>query len=384
MITEEAVIVEAVEESGQEIPQELEVVITESGLAPTDADVIKTSYAPFFHEINEIKKEIAKINFSDPTELDEEIARKLRLRMVKVRTGSEEVKKDRKRIHDLRAGVEQSAWNLIKASCMLTEEELRSVENHREIMRQRQIETIKAERIQELTPYAEYVPMGINLGTMSKDDYEKVLSGAKLQMEAAIEARRKEAEAQAEKERIHRLHVERKESLMATGWQFVPEEIRAENFGSLTDSEWKLLVKLVKKSSNEYQQEQQRIREENERLQAEKELAEAKAKKERETLEAKLKAEREAREKAEAEMKSRADAEAKAKKEAEEQEKARIAAEKKAAKAPEKKRLSAWVSAMVIPQMPSELSLEAEQIGHDIQTKFDAFQKWAAEQINSL
>ncbi|MCV6900744.1 hypothetical protein OE165_27305, partial [Escherichia coli] len=73
-----------------------------------------------------------KINFENPTELDEKIARELRLRTVKIRTGSQDVKDERKRIHTLKANIEQDAWNLIKSTCQLEEEQFLQVEKKRE------------------------------------------------------------------------------------------------------------------------------------------------------------------------------------------------------------------------------------------------------------
>jgi hypothetical protein len=73
-------------------------VITESGLVLNEAEEIKQSYLPFFIQLAEIKEEAKKINFENPSMLDEKIARELRLRTVKVRTGSEDIKNTRKKI----------------------------------------------------------------------------------------------------------------------------------------------------------------------------------------------------------------------------------------------------------------------------------------------
>ena len=94
--------------------KELEKVITDSGIALTDSEEIRQSYLPFFEQMGAIKEESKKINFDNPSVLDEKIARELRLRQVKIRTGCKELKDERKRIHLLRGNLEQSMFNLIE------------------------------------------------------------------------------------------------------------------------------------------------------------------------------------------------------------------------------------------------------------------------------
>lgn len=344
-----------------EAPQEeqLSVILAEGGLELTEAEQIKQSYLPFFEQMSVIKAESTKINFETPSEIDEKIARELRLRMVKIRTGSEELKKNRKKIHQLKADLEQAAWNLIKSTCELDEERFAQVERHREIKAAAERAERKAIRTEELKPLAEFVPFGIDLGSMADEDYQKLLAGAKAQQKFKAEE-----SARLEAERI------------------AAEKAKAE--------------------------ENARIKAENERLQAEKAKAEAQAKKEREALEkklaaekakaekerqdaeAKLKAEREARERLEREAKEKAEAEAKAMREAREkaaaEEKARIAAEKKAAKAPDKDKLMAWVESMDVPAS-ARLKIsdpDAIRLASEIYNKFHAFKKWAESQISEL
>lgn len=338
--------------------EKLSVIIAEGGLELTDAEQIKQSYIPFFEQMSVIKAESAKINFESPSDIDEKIARELRLRLVKIRTGSEDVKNNRKNIHQLKANLEQSAWNLIRDTCKLDEERFAQVERHREIKAAAERAEKKAIRTEELKPLAEFVPFGIDLGSMADEDYQKLLAGAKAQQKFKAEE-----SARLEAERI------------------AAEKAKAE--------------------------ENARIKAENERLQAEKAKAEAQAKKEREALEkklaaekakaekerqdaeAKLKAEREAREKLEREAKAKSEAEAKAKREAEEkaaaEEKARIAAEKKAAKAPDKVKLKTWLDTVSSGPLPKDLSTdESKMVAAELLANLVAFKKWAEDQISNL
>lgn len=390
--------------------EQLSVILSESGLELTETEQIKQSYLPFFIELSKIKEEAKKINWENPTPIDEKIARECRLLTVKVRTGSEDVKDSRKKIYTLKGNLEQSSWNLLRDGCKLDEERYAQVEKAREIKAANERAAKKTARMSELQPYADFVPMGIDLGNMSDEDYGKLKAGAIAQAEA-----KKAADIEAEKQRI------------------AAEKAKAE--------------------------EDARIRAENERLQKEKEVAEAKAKKEREALEKKLAAEKakadaekkkvadrndqlrpyivyirdynsllylkedeyqkelailrkeakvhmefeakEAQRKAaeeeairikrekEAHEKAVEELRAKAKREAEQkaadEQKARIAAEKKAAKAPDKVKLTQWVNGGLSSGMPlMSISDEAKEVATNILNKYHAFQKWAAEQIEQL
>lgn len=335
-----------------EVPQELTAVISQSGLEVEDAEKIKTSYAPFFKELRDIKAEAVKINFDNPSLLDEEIAKKLRLRTVKVRTGSEAVKDERKRIHMLWANVEQSAYNLLKADCQLDEESYSQVEKRREIIERQRIADLNTERSAEIAKYAEFVPVGLNLGQMSDSDFIKLFSGAVLQFQAKAEA-----EAKIEAERIEKERAEAAER----------ELIRIDNERLRKEAE-----------EREAQMKAERLKAEKERAAieakaaAEKKAAEEKARKEREVIEAKLKAERLEREKLEAEKaaKEKADRDAEAKRKAD---------EAKAAKAPIKEKTKKWVASFSVPSGQPDTPL-----ANVIVAKFESFKKWAESQIEEL
>ena len=176
-------------------------------------------------------------------------------------------------------------------------------------------------RINEVSKYAEV--NRIEFEAMSDESFESFLSGLKSTYEAKIEAERK-----AEEERI------------------------------------------AKEKADAEEREQQRI--ENERLKAE-------AEKREKEIEAKIKAEQEAKAKLEAELQAKKDAEIKAENERKQAElKAKAEAEKNA-KAPIKKQLSIWVDGFSI----AEINVENEKKTL-IKEKFEAFKKWAKNEIDSI
>ncbi len=118
-------------------------------------------------------------------------------------------------------------------------------------------------------------------------------------------------------------------------------------------------------------------------LKAEKEKAEKEAAKQKSIADAKIKEEREAKEKAEAELKAIADAEEKIKQDKIKQDKIDEENRKKALLAPDKEKLKEWVDKIFIGLTP-EVGGESHKTALEIHVKFQAFQKWAKEQIDLI
>ena len=223
---------------------------------------------------------------------------------------------------------------------------------------QKELRTQK--RINEVSKYAEINRMGFE--NMSDESFESFLIGLKSTYESKIEAERK-----AEEEKIAK---EKAEAEAREQQRLENERLKAETM------------------AKEKELEKQRAKLEAERKANEKKLADerAKAKAEVDRIEAenkaKLKAEQEAKAKLEAELKAKKDAEIKAEKERIEKELQAKKDAEKIAKAPIKKQLSIWVDSFSI-QMPNEELLNNDKVLL-IKDKFEAFKKWAKNEINSI
>lgn len=200
------------------------------------------------------------------------------------------------------------------------EEALEEIEKYAEIQEKLRIDNLRTERISLVEDVKEFIPISIDLGIISEDDFNNLLNGAKLQLQAKIEAEKRAEQERLEAERKRKEEAER----------------------------------IEKEREAEREAERERIEAENKRL------AEEKAK-----LEAELKDKREAEEKAERE---RIEAERKAKAEAE-----------RLAKAPIKKQLKIWVESFELPKS----NIENEKV-LDIQEKFSSFKNWALNQIENI
>jgi colicin import membrane protein len=336
--------------------QTLDLVLTESKLELSEAETIKQSYLPYFEQMAEIKTQSAKIDWENPTEIDEKIARELRLKTVKIRTGSETVKDDRKKIHMLKANVEQSAWNLIKSECQLIEEKFIQVEKKREIAEKARIAQLQTERNAEAAQYAEFIPQGLNLGAILEDDYNKLIEGAKLQQKAKEdrlakeEEERIEAAKKLEEERIERERIAAEEKA----------KIEAENARLKAEAEAKEKQLAAERAEAAKKQAEIEAKAKAERQSAEKKAAEEKAKQD-----AILKAEREAKAKVEAELKAKQEAESKAKADKE-------AAAEAALAAPDKDKLVALGKQLTALAMPEVKSKKAQKIVDELKANLDA------------
>jgi len=376
----------------------IDQVVKESGLVLTEATEIKGAYLPFLSQLQEVVEQAGKINADNPTDIDEKIARELRLKSVKIRTGSEKLKDERKKIYLVKGNLEQASYNVIKNSCLLAEAALEEVEKAREKKEAARKEALRIERLDMLKPYCDN-PEFYPLGEMDEPGFNDLLNGMKLQAEAKVKAEQDRLEAlrleEERKEKEAKIHAitQQRTVFLATTYQY---SFTGETpLGELSDSDYDMVVFQAKNAFEAKQKEEQRIKEENEKLRKQKEADDAKAakakkeaddklKKEREEAAEKLRIEKEKSDKLAADLKAKQDKEDEDKRLADEAEKKRIADEKKAAKAPDKEKLQKWVNQFDIADIPTGLSNESGTIGLEISNKFDAFKEWAKKQIELL
>ena len=382
----------------------LDAVVKNSNLPVQEADEIKKSYLPFLNQLTETQSQAAKINFENPTELDENIAHELRMRTVKIRTGAEKLKEERKKMYLLRGNLEQASFNLIASSCKIIEEAFFNVEKAREIAEKKRKEELRRDRSEKLSPYIEDVAL-YPLGEMSEEQFSNLYSTLRAAHERQIEEERK---AESERQRIaaeKALHDERKNSIL-NFWQFVPEDERQSNFGTWDQSKWDDFCQNLKDKKNAYDAEQERIRKDNERLaeEAKKKQAELeatlkrakeeqeakdkamaeerrKAEEQRKALEAKAAKEREEKERLEAELIAKREAEEKAKRDEERRKKE---AEKKARLAPDKDKLISFAQSIDDLPRPEIKAIEAATIIANANTLLCKVRDYVIENASKL
>lgn len=263
------------------------------GLEEQKAKQISEMFKPMLEKMESLESEfneVAKMEISKET-CDK--ARELRLKYVKVRTGTKKIHEELKAFY-LQGGRFVDGWkNAQLMASQGIEEKLTAIERHYENLELERIAKLSEERASELFKYLEsedLLPDG--LGQMPDDVWNNYLTGAKANYKA-----RKEAERKAEEERIAREKAEAEER----------ERIRLENI--------KLKKEAEERERKEKAEAEKRERAEAARLKKEAEeqaAREEKERKDREAFELKLKKEREEREKAESELQAKREAEEKA------------------------------------------------------------------------
>jgi colicin import membrane protein len=344
-------------------------VIEKSGIAIQEGEEIKKSYQPFLIQLAEIHEQSGKINYEKPAQIDETIARELRLKTVKIRTGASKLKDDRKRIYLLKGNLEQAAYNLIDASCKLAEEVFVSVEKAREIAEAKRKKELAAARQIKLEPYTDLLLYGsFDLENMPEEQFEKVLSGLENQRQFQI----------AEQKRIEQERIEKEKEQERIRLENERLKKEAEKREMEAEAERKRQADILAKQKAEAEAKQRAI---EEKARKEREAAEAKALKEREIIEAKLKAEREEKLRLEREIEIKRIAEEKAK---QAKEKARLLAEKRAQAAPDKVKLDEFMKSIESLKIPELKTDQAKEILANVQGLLDKTINYLKNQIQSL
>lgn len=329
-----------------------------------NVDDILYQFAPFFKQISEVKKDIDKVNFENPTELDMSIADTIRKKLVKIRTASEREKTEMNKDYILVQKIVTGANNMVSSICKLDENRLDEVAKYIQIQEAKRLAELLEERTKILVPYGFSEDDVKGMEKMSDEVWNSFLIGAKKNHEDRIEAERL-----AEENRLKLIAFEAEEK----------------------EKQRKELERL--RLENEAKEKQLEL----ERKEAEKKAAELKAKADAELaeqkrladIEAKRQAEIIAKQKAEsdklaAELKAKADAEIQEKQRIEAETKAKMIEEKKAAKAPDKDKIIAAINSMPTFAVINLKTKEAQDKADLIRDKYNAFKVWATEQVNSL
>lgn len=284
----------------------------EFGLEKTEAQKIEQVFTPMLDKMVELETSYNEI-IALPIDLETtKRARELRLRYVKIRTGTDEIHKKAKEYY-LAGGRFVDAWrNAQKFSAIGKESELEKIEKHFELIEDQKKEALNEERKQLLSKYITDVSF-YNLKEMSVAGFNELLKNSKLAYTAKIEA-----EKQAERLRIEKEQRELEER----------EKIKIENAKLKMEAEAK--EKEIAK----------------ERIEQEKKLSAERAKAKIET-EAKLKLEEELKVKNDAEL---------------EKQRLELEAKQQAELAPDKEKLFLYAKELMSLERPNLQTKKAQKI----------------------
>ena len=225
------------------------------------------------------------------------------------------------------------------------------IENHQAIIEKERIEKLKQERIKILSQYIDN-PESYPVAQMSEEAFNNLIEVQKL-----IVKQRADEAKKAEKERIEKELRDAKER----------ERIRLENEQLKKENEAKELQ--LQKEREQARQEQIRL----ENIQKEKDRL---AQIERDKIEAENR-------RIQKELQDKKDAEIKEQNRLAEIEKQKQIELEKAQFAPDKTKLTAWIDGLFLPELRLS-SPKSVEVAQNIDAKFQAFQKWAKEQIETI
>ena len=172
-----------------------------AGLDAALVEKIKADFAPYFEALK-AEQETAfdlVVTSADQKDLMKAAGDK-RKAAVKKRTGADDLRKGMKAGGLSYLDAIQKVFNALEKGFKEVEEHYRQQETFVERMEQIRIDELRKERNIELWPLKEFVPMCIDAGVLSDEDYAKILSGCKA-AKAQKEREEKEAELEAERKR---------------------------------------------------------------------------------------------------------------------------------------------------------------------------------------
>lgn len=300
------------------------------GIESTKAKEIEEMFAPMLSKMKELETEYnAIINQPVSKELCFQ-AKELRLKYVKVRTGTAEIHKSLKDFY-LKGGRFVDGWkNAQLFASQQIEESLIKIEKHYKILENERLEKLRADREAMLRPYTDVIPMA--LGHMEQAVWDNYLQGVKVAYEFRIAAEKKAGEERVarekaeakERERIRLENIRLKEE--AEERERLAEIERKKQAAALAyqkakaEKERRELLENARieqeRKDKELEAERKAVRLAQEKRDAELAMERAKAQKEREELEAKARKEREEREIIEARLKAKQEAELEAERKA--------------------------------------------------------------------
>jgi hypothetical protein len=260
----------------------LEIAVIETGVSNEIAKDLTNKFIEFLEQADEWKQRAESLVVTSVDQVEEmKMAREARLALRQIRINADKTRKDLKE-DSLRYGrAVQSVYNVIESSISPIEAHLENQEKFKEREEARQRDILRNEREALAADYRDYIPYGIDLGTLTQLDWDRLYAGALLQSAAAIqaaeaaEAERIAKELEAEKER-ERLRIEN-EKLKAEAAE--KEKERQAELDRL-EVEMRKANIAAAKAKKEAEQKAEEERKERERLQKElddKKAAEAKA-----------------------------------------------------------------------------------------------------------
>jgi len=252
-------------------PEELVPVLSVSGAQVSLQNQVVQTLADFITKAKEWNTTIESLQITSADEIGKmKMAKEGRLTLKNMRlNGKKTVEGIRKSIKDRMASdiiedkLWMKSWQIVEDIYDNLESKLEEKENFAKKLEEERIKKLKEDREAQLTPYSAFVPFGIDLASMGEEDFQKVLSGARLQYDAKAEQDRK-AEELKQKQKAF----DDRRFVMAMYQQFYDSSLLTVD---TTQEEYDAMLTDAINKKSEHDKERARIKKENERLKKESE-----------------------------------------------------------------------------------------------------------------
>lgn len=377
--------------------KDLTLVIKEANLETSTSTQLEQAFSDYFKQANDWKEKASQIKITSIDQVEEmQAAREARLALKRIRVDANKTRKLLKE-ESLRYGkAVQGVYNVIEYLVKPIEQYLEDQEKFAEREQARIIQELKQKRLIESLPYEDFFPTGVDLGTISDEDYIKILNFAKEQKGKHEAEQKRLEEERLLNEKLDKIERDRKYSLAPLS-DFV--DASKLDLRNMTQEEFNKIQDKASSDKKAYQQEQERVRVENERLKKEAEekerraweeqkKREEKARKEREALEAKARKEREEKERLQKEIRRQ-------KEEQERQERERLAQIEKEKKekakqeklkrlAPDKEKLLGLADLIDSLEMPTLSNEESIKVLNNVKILLGKTSTYLRDNSNTL
>lgn len=367
--------------------QSLEVVVSQSGLAPTEADHLKLSFTPLFDSANQWAARVDTLSVTSVEQVREmKLARESRLALKEIRCNAERKRKELNESSQRRTKAVNGIYNVLEYLIVPLEEKLMDMEQFAE---RKEATRLNEQLKQRKLALAHYGPVLLDdqaIRNMAEDAFQFMLEGAELlaaakvaaEAKALAEQKEREAAALAERERV-RLENERLRAEAAAKEAALAKEREAvEAARKEAEAKAKAALKAAQDKAKKEREEAMA------KARSEQAARDAAMQAERQRLEELAKAERDERQRVQRVLQQVRDDEAAAAAKVRAEQAAVEAARRRAAAAPDKAKLEAYLAAILAVEVPEMGTTEGGNALHDILDRLNTMHARSMQNISTL
>lgn len=233
---------------------ELQLVIEQEKIAPTQAEFLLENFKNIFETAKEYEIKAREIKITDVSQVKEmQEARAIRLELKNLRVNADKKRKELKE-ESLRTGKAiQGIYNVVEALIVPMEKYLENQEKFAERIKEQEKTELAIKRQELLIKYVEDISV-YNLKEMSKAGFNELLKSSEIAYNNRIAAEQKEEQDRIEKQQKLELHRNRKD-LLIPYWAFL-DGVDLNDLSVLDEEQFKKVLAQAKIKQTAYDKEQ--------------------------------------------------------------------------------------------------------------------------------